>query len=140
MKTRIALTIALLVIVPMFTSSAKAQEQMLFRVNIPFEFVAGGAHLSAGDYIAFHASPSIIQLVREDGRASAWAAVKASPVMAGGTNNQLIFNKYGDSYFLAKVQTGGDQQLHECFRCRAEQTLAARSLATGAQTVTIAAK
>ena len=140
MKTRIALTIALLVIVPMFTSSAQAQEQMLFRVNIPFEFVAGGIHLSSGDYIAFHASPSIIQLVREDGRGSVWVAVKASPVMAGETNSQLIFNKYGDSYFLAKVQTGEDQQVHECFRCRAEQTLAARSLAPTVQTVTIAAK
>ena len=57
----------------------QAQEQLLFRVEIPFNFVAGGVHLSAGKYLAFHANPATIQLIREDGKASAWIPVKPSP-------------------------------------------------------------
>ena len=113
---------------------------MLFRVSIPFEFVAGGVHLSPGDYSAFHETPNLIRLMREDGRANAWIAVKASPVTANEHINQLVFNKYGDRYFLAKVQTGHDQQVHECFRCRGEQTIAAQYRGTGTKTVAIAAK
>ena len=79
-----------------------------------------------GDYVGFHASPAIIQLVREDGRASVWIPVKASSVATEETKNQIVFNRYGDTYFLAKVNTGQDQQMHESFRCRAEETLAAQ--------------
>ena len=139
MKTRIVLVIAILIVVPMLASTLQAQEQMLFRVNIPFEFVAGGAHLPSGQYLAFHETPTIIKLVRQDGRANAWIAVKASPVMANDKISQMIFNRYGETYFLASVQTGHDQQVHECFRCRAEQTLAAQRR-TDVKTVAIAAK
>jgi len=139
MKTRIVLVVAILIVVPMLASTLQAQEQMLFRVNIPFEFIAGGVHLSAGDYLAFHATPSIMKLVREDGRGSAWIAVKPSPAMASKNTNEVVFNRYGETYFLASVQTGHDQQVHECFRCRAEQTLAAQHR-SDVKTVAIAAK
>lgn len=69
----------------------------------------------------------MMQLVREDGRATAWVPVNASPVATEGNLNQLVFNKYGEkSYFLAQVKTGHDQQVHACFKCRAEQILAAQ--------------
>jgi hypothetical protein len=104
----------------------QAQEQLLFRVEIPFNFVAGGVHLSAGKYLAFHANPATIQLIREDGKASAWIPVKPSPRSNGPEVNQLVFNRYGEAYFLAEVSTGHDQQVHECFRCNAEKTLVAQ--------------
>ena len=125
MKTTWCLIVALmafLLTVPNF----QAQEQVLFRVDIPFNFVVGGVHLSAGKYLAFHTTPSIIQLVREDGKASAWIPVKPSPNTSGSEVTQLVFNRYGESYFLAKVSTGHDQQVHECFRCNAEKIMIAQ--------------
>lgn len=138
MKTRMFLMLGAVALLAVLPTALQAQEQMLFRVNIPFEFIAGGVHMPAGEYMGFHTTPSLIQVVREDGRASAWIHVKASPVGNGETRNQLVFNRYGDTYFLAKVTTGHDQQEHECFRCRMEQTLAAQYAPAKPETVLVA--
>jgi hypothetical protein len=138
-KTLIMLA-ALVVLLPLLSATAQAQEQLLFRVNVPFEFIAGGVHLSSGQYLAFHTTPTMIQLVREDGRASAYITVKASPVLDGDNGNRIIFNKYGATYFLAQVQTGHDQQTHECYKCRGEQTLAAKYRPSEVKTVAVNAK
>jgi hypothetical protein len=37
-----------------------------------------------------------------------------------------VFNKYGDQYFLSQVWTETDRQVHQCFKCRMEQTLMAQ--------------
>jgi hypothetical protein len=126
MKPKILIILATVaVLLPLLSSTLQAQEQLLFRVNVPFEFIAGGVHLSSGQYLAFHVTPNMIQLTRVDGRANAYIAVKGL-VMNGNNGNRIIFNKYGETYFLAQVQTGHDQQTHECFQCRGEKTLAAR--------------
>lgn len=141
MKPRIFMTLAaLLVLLALFPTTLQAQEQLLFQVNVPFEFIAGGVHLSAGHYLAFHVTPSMIQLVREDGRSAAWVPVKASPAASEGTTNQLVFNRYGDTYFLSQVKTGHDQQVHECYKCRREQVLAAHFRASDVKTVALNAE
>jgi hypothetical protein len=138
MKPKTLITLAaLVVLLPVLSSTLQAQEHMLFRVNVPFEFIAGGVHLPPGQYLAFHTTPTIIQFVREDGRAAAWIPVKASPVVSGESANQVIFNRYGETYFLAQVKTGHDQQVHECFKCRGEQTLAAQSRSSEVKTVAL---
>jgi hypothetical protein len=141
MKPKTLITLAaLFVLLSVFSSTLQAQEQLLFRVDIPFEFIAGGVHMPAGQYLAFHTTPAIIQLVREDGRASASIPVKPSPVASGRNSNQIVFNRYGETYFLAQVKTGHDRQVHECFMCRSEQTLAAQYRASEAKTVALNAK
>lgn len=139
MKLQTFIVLAALVLMTLLVPGVQAQERLLFRVDIPFEFMAGGVHLLPGQYLAFHTAPLMIELVRQDGHASAWLPVKASPVMSGENSNQLLFKRYGDTYFLSGVQTGYDQQLHECYRCRAEKTLAAQYRSTEPKTVVIAA-
>lgn len=138
MKRKAAYLLTVLTLVLLVPATLSAQEQLLFRVTIPFEFIAGGVHLAPGEYLAFHATPSVIKFVREDGRASTWITVKPSPVLAKESTNQIIFTKYGETYFLSKVQTGYDQQTHECYRCRAEQVLAAQYRASDVQTLALA--
>lgn len=137
MKPHMLITLAAIICLLVFSSSLQAQEQMLFRVSVPFDFVAGSVHLSAGEYLAFHATPTMIQLVSQDGRASAWIPVKASPAVPSGSTNQIVFNKYGETYFLSQVRTGHDQQVHECYRCRAERTLAAQYRSSDVKTVAL---
>ena len=74
-------TIIAVVLVPI---TAQAQDRLQFRVNIPFDFVAGGVHMGSGNYLAFHVTPMILNLVREDGKGSTWVKVMPSPVI---TNN-----------------------------------------------------
>lgn len=139
MKRKILYLLATLVLLGIASTTSLAQEQLLFRVSIPFEFIAGGVHMGSGDYLAFHATPTILKFVREDGKASAWVTVKPSSVLAKEGTNQIVFTKYGNTYFLSKVQTGHDQQNHECYQCREEQTLAAHYRTTEVTTIALAA-
>lgn len=139
MKPKTLITLAaLVVLLPVLSSTLQAQEHLLFRVNVPFEFIAGGVHLSPGQYLAFHSTPTMIQLVREDGHASAWIPVQpASPLASEENSNQIVFNKYGETYFLAQVKTVHDQQVHRCHKCRGEQILAAQYRTSEVKTVAL---
>ena len=137
MKLRIIISLsALFVLLPLV---AQAQQNLLFQVEVPFGFIAGGTHLPAGQYLVFHTTTSLLQMVREDGRAAAYIPVKASPVMSGDTRAMITFNRYGNSYFLANVSTAHDQQVHECDKCRAEKTLMARFAKKDVTTVALEA-
>lgn len=137
MKSLLLTALAALISLMTFSVASPCQEQLLFRVNVPFNFVAGGVPLSAGEYLAFHKSSTLIQLVRKDGRGSAWVWVKPSPAASGETTNQIVFNRYGDSYFLSQVRTRHDQQIHECYQCRAEKNLLAQYPPSDVKTVAL---
>lgn len=140
MKPKTLMMLAgMIVVLTLASFTSHAQENLLFRVNIPFEFIAAEVHMPAGHYLAFRTTPAIIQLVREDGRASAWIPVKASPVESEGISNQLVFNRYGETYFLAKVNTGEDRRVNECFKCRGERELAAKCRGSEVKTVALKA-
>jgi hypothetical protein len=64
---------------------------------------------------------------KNDGRARAMAYVHPSATSSAESSTKLVFNKYGDQYFLAQVWTEPDRQVHQCSRCRAEQMLMAQS-------------
>ena len=139
MKSRI-IRLAVLVVAVAFLS-AFLQAQMvvktpLFRVDVPFAFVAGGVHLPAGSYIISHVDPSLIMIETQDGKARAlvYVAIENSN---SSTTAKLVFNKYGDQYFMAQVWTEQDQQVHHCTKCRSEMQLAAQ-VKHGEETVILA--
>jgi hypothetical protein len=142
MKTRIihlAALLAIILVVPALLHAQMAIKQPLFRVDIPFSFVAGGVHLPAGHYHVYHpGDPYLIVIEKDDGRARAMAYVHPSATNADESSTKLVFNKYGDQYFLSQVWTEVDREVHQCFKCRMEQTLMAQ--AGRRQLVVIAAK
>ena len=131
MKTRIlnlAVLVALVVLLPAMLHAQMAIRQPLFQIDIPFAFVAEGVHLPAGHYSVYHpGDPYLIVIEKDDGRARAMAYVHPSATSSSESSTKLVFNKYGDQYFLSQVWTEPDQEVHQCFRCRAEQTLMAQA-------------
>jgi hypothetical protein len=142
MKARMIHLAALLVLILLIPPALQAQmaiRQQLFRVDVPFAFVAEGVHLPAGQYSVYHpGDPYLIVIEKDDGRARAMAYVHPSATSASESSTKLVFNKYGDQYFLSQVWTEPDQEVHQCFRCRAERMLMAQ--AGKPQLVVIAAK
>lgn len=142
MKTRIvhlAALLAIILLVPALLHAQMASKQPLFRVDIPFAFIAGGVHLPAGYYHVSHpGDPYLIVIEKDDGRARAMVYVHPSATNADESSAKLVFNKYGDQYFLSQVWTEPDREVHQCFKCRMEQTLMAQ--AGKRQLVVIAAK
>jgi hypothetical protein len=130
MKTRIMVAttlLALILLAPFAGQAQMAGQQFLFHVDIPFLFVAAGTHLPAGHYHVYHpGDPNLLILHKDDNRARAVVYIQASETEAKAASTKLVFNKYGDKYFLSQVWTERDREVHQAFKCKAEQTLAAK--------------
>jgi ABC-type uncharacterized transport system substrate-binding protein len=129
MKTRMICLAVLVVAVAFLPALLQAQmviKTPLFRVDVPFAFMAAGVHLPAGSYIVSHVDPSLILIETQDGKARALVHV-AIENPNSSTPTKLVFNKYGDQYFIAQVWTEQDQQVHHCTKCRAEMQLVAQA-------------
>ena len=142
MKTRIIRAAALLAFALLIPASLLAQmpiKQLMFHVDIPFAFVAGGVHLPAGYYHVYHpGDPYVVVIEKDDGRARAMSYVHPSATDPSESSTKLVFNKYGDQYFLAQVWHETDMQVHQCFKSQSEQILLAQG--PEPQMVVLAAK
>lgn len=102
MKTRSAIRLlacgALLTLGVTFASA-----QM--RANIPFDFAAAGSNLAAGEYTleTTGATDQVLQMCNLQQHRCVF--VIASQVASQGKNvhGKLVFNRYGDQYFLSEV-------------------------------------
>ena len=77
------------------------------RVNVPFDFSADGQHWSAGDYQLTFPAHSVV-LIRNLDRSQ--ARMVMIPGLGAGkpdSDSKLVFNRYGDSYFLSQVWSLG---------------------------------
>jgi hypothetical protein len=94
--------------------------------NIPFEFTVAGKTMPAGEYEVWKAlTSSMIVLRGVDERTSALSMVMGSPITSRdpAVDTRLVFNRYGNRYFLRAVvnaYTGTEFTLPEV---RAEREL-----------------
>ena len=98
----IALSFALTV----HPTRAHAQIVGELEANIPFQFHAGDAKLPAGTYVIRvlgTSDLSLMEISSVDGSASALFTVHDAEANSAPATNELIFNKYGKRYFLAKL-------------------------------------
>ena len=109
------------------TAQSTTTTETFLRANIPFGFVAGGVHLPAGEYRVYHpGNPYIVIIEKKDCTARAVTYVRPSAFNRSENNTKLLFNRYGDQYFLAEVWTERGREMHQCFKCRIEQDLIAK--------------
>jgi|SRR5207302_10871380 len=91
----------------------KAHAQIIgeLDVDIPFQFYAGNAKLPAGKYVLRMLDNSdlkVMEISAADGSASALFDVQDAEADSAPANNELIFNKYGNRYFLTKIFDEGN--------------------------------
>jgi hypothetical protein len=95
----------------MFPNKAHAQVIDTLEVNIPFQFHAGNARLPAGKYsihVLDNSDLRFMEITSADGSTSALFEVRETNLSSAPAKDELIFNKYGTRYFLAKVFDEGD--------------------------------
>jgi len=132
MKSRIVQLATLVSAVVLGTVTLDAQptttSHTFLRAKVPFAFIAGGVSLPAGEYRVYHpGNPYLVVIENNDGTARAMTYVHASPISPKEANTKLVFNKYGERYFLAEAWTERNQEVHQCFRSRMEQGLIAKA-------------
>jgi hypothetical protein len=128
MKVRFSAVAVALVLSMVAAGNSYAQESV--KANIPFAFVVGNATLPAGEYQIkdLSMSDASAQLIRRsDGSASMIVLTNAADQKGKDTEPRLLFQRYGDEYFLSQIWSGATgRQLHESRRekelARAEQS------------------
>ena len=105
MKNHVTRSIAILGLFFMLAiASVQAQTPSRVEVNIPFDFSAGKATLKAGAYNISRASGNALAIRSVDGKTT---ALVNAPLTIGSRDSKagerLVFNQYGDQYFLAQV-------------------------------------
>jgi hypothetical protein len=105
-KLLLSLFIALVFTLTVYPAKAHAQIIGDLEVSIPFQFHAGDAKLPAGKYFIHtvdNTDLTLMEISSEDGSASALFEVHDAEANSAPAKSELIFNKYGNRYFLAKL-------------------------------------
>jgi hypothetical protein len=89
--------------------NALAQSQPVLKANIPFDFSAANRTLPAGEYTVSNTNAASGTIVVRNNDGNKAVALIASPRYPKNEANQpmLVFHRYGDQYFLAKVINAG---------------------------------
>jgi hypothetical protein len=122
MKTR-ALVMAGMMALTAMASTRVAQAQELMVVNVPFDFVAGNTTLPAGEYSVKVSGPqgSLLLIDRKDAKAAMFTNTHAVVKNEIQTESKLIFNRYGDRYFLSQVWTEGNSRGRQLLKSAQEK-------------------
>jgi len=122
MKRQALMILTTLSLFVMLTAtSVYAQSSTVQAANIPFEFIIGNKAFPAGAYTFTCQYTSLIQIQSQDRGESMF--VSTGPVDARKTRNELVFNRYGDQYFLSTLWTEGDHVGRAVKMSRSERAL-----------------
>jgi hypothetical protein len=128
---RKALAIASVVVLSMAVASVSARAQASFPLaaNIPFDFVVGKQTLPAGEYRIEQLSSQSVQLIRStDGHTSTIVMTMAALANDWQSESKLVFNRYGDQYFLSQIWTAGNKSGRELYKSPRETELAGKAV------------
>ena len=111
----------------LFVGSASAQlPGTAIRASIPFDFTVRGKTLPAGEYELTRIGDEPVGLsLRNIHDKSEHVMFETEPayVRSIPRKNILVFNRYGDSYFLEEVVTAGEQTGRELYPSHTERSL-----------------
>src|SRR6266436_1157790 len=99
----LSLFIALVFALTLYPSKAQAQIVGEVEANIPFQFHAGNVKLPAGRYfihVQDNTDLTVMEITSADGSASALFDVQGTQATSSPAKSELIFDKYGNRYFL----------------------------------------
>ncbi len=138
MKKQALGAMAMLVLAFIGTTIAFGETTFLMRVKIPFEFLIEGRTLPAGEYSIEGTNIGTGGMLFRslDGKVSAIVnAFDTQTYLKEGHRAEVIFNKYGDTYFLSSVWPDGGETGKQLPRSKLEREHVARFGRAGGQSI-----
>jgi len=104
-----ALVMATLFVLSFLVAAQVVQADEPMLVNIPFAFVAGNVTLPAGEYRVqkLDKNPAVVLIRCSDASAAAMVMSNAAQAKETQTQSKLVFNRYGNRYFLSQIWAAG---------------------------------
>ena len=93
------MALALLISVPL-------SAQTIARVTVPFDFTVGQTQMSAGTYEINPLAHGAIVIRDTKAAKSALSVVRSEQSRDSDSTTKLVFNRYGDKYFLSHISRG----------------------------------
>lgn len=108
-------------------ASVQAQGAGTMSVTIPFDFAVAGKTLPAGKYYLQRSTEGarVVTQIRSRDKTDGVYLPETHPVQGSEiqAESKLVFNKYGDQYFLSQVWISGNKTGSELFKSRKERAL-----------------
>jgi len=99
--------------------------------KVPFDFAAGYKSFPAGEYRVFSGPAQGIVSVRSlDGKTSGFVTSQRAESLKAPAKSSLVFNRYGDQYFLSQIWVAGDASSAQVRKTPAELEAARKAGAT----------
>ena len=122
----LSLFIALVFALALYPSKAQAQIVGEIEANIPFQFHAGNVRLPAGRYFVHvldNTDLTVMEITSADGSTSALFDVQGTQATSSPAKSELVFDKYGNRYFLAKLFDEGNPSGSQLVESRYEKRI-----------------
>ncbi len=100
--------------------------------DIPFDFMVGNTTYPTGSYAVQYTNPQgvfVIHIGEDESRSMLLWSNTVSAKSREDNSPKLIFNRYGDQYFLTQVWAGGDIDGRELPKLQRQRELAKEYLA-----------
>ena len=126
---RIGLPILILATVLM-QGLAYAQSTMVAKADVPFAFTAGGKTIAAGESVinTIGSTDGALRVGNLDTNEAAYVVALTTESLAPAERTVLVFNKYGDRYFLAAIKRGGNSSGYQLPESKVEKELRAQNV------------
>ena len=93
--------------------------------KVPFSFVAGQKSFASGDYrVKLYSSTGVLSIQSLDGKTHGLALCGSAEVAKAPTHASLIFNRYGNEYFLNQLWMQGEKTGLELVKTKRELEVA----------------
>ena len=132
MERKVIKRFTMLSLVSMFilcaaVASANAQLIYPIRAKIPFDFSMGDKKLPAGEYtfspLSGFSGNRTISVSNVDFGTRVFQSTFGAQVLTPKDESTLVFNKYGDQYFLEQIWTVGERVGAQLPESRSERTV-----------------
>jgi hypothetical protein len=94
--------IALIVLAGFCTAGSLQAQSHEVRANVPFDFTVGNKQLPAGSYKFFSTPNDMIWIQNGDQQIAVLSRTEDAYISSNYVSD-LVFNKYGDRYFLKEI-------------------------------------
>jgi hypothetical protein len=96
--------VALIALAGACTAASLQAQNHEVRANVPFNFVVGSKQLPAGHYTLYSESSNMIMVQNSDQRRIIILSRTEEADPRSGSSSVLVFDKYGDHYFLREIR------------------------------------
>src|SRR5262245_24312662 len=106
------------------TTLAAPLSTVRIRAEIPFEFMVGSKKMPKGEYLIESVGDSGTLTIRhaKRGKAVTFNTIRHKPT--DSPKSKLVFNRYGNQYFLARIWDGSSETVLKLNKSKTEKRIA----------------